>query len=130
MDGRHRDLAARRVGGVQRIGHSGLGIGADVVANGLQLLFAGDAFLREPRAEVDDRVAFLLPDRLFFLGAVIIAVDVADVVAVIAVGQQFDEERPLALAGAGDQLLRQVVDGQNVLPVHLVRLDPEGLSAF
>ena len=114
---------------VQRVVDGGRGIGLDLGAHRLELVLGGDALFGQPAAEPVDRVAVRLPLGLFVLGAVVFAVDVADVVAVIAVGLQFDEERALALAAARDQLLRQFVDRQHVLPVDLERLDPEGLGA-
>ena len=65
----------------QRIGDGGIRVGLDLRVDGGELAGARKALGGEPPAEIDDGVALVLPERLLFLGAVIVAVDVADVVA-------------------------------------------------
>src|SRR6056297_1787813 len=98
----HVDLVGRRVGRFFGVGH---GVGRVLFNLGIHRvdLFLGrDAFAHQMGAEPDDRILVFLPILLFILGAVVFAVDVADVVAVVAVGHQFDEKRAFALPGAGD----------------------------
>ena len=111
--------------GGQRIRHRRLGIVFDLGVHGVDIGLARDALLDQPCPEADDRIAVFLPLLLFGLRAVILPVDVADMVAVIAIGLEFDEERPFALARACQQFLGQRVDCQHVLPVDLMRLDAE-----
>lgn len=123
------DLGRVGEGRGERIGDGGGGIGLDLGEDGVQFLGGGDVLGCQPLAEIGDRVAFGLPEGLLLLGPVVFAVDVADMVAEVAVGAQLDEERPLAGAGARDKAGGQRVDGQHVLSVDDVGLNPEGLGA-
>src|SRR6185437_8612348 len=72
-----------------------------------------------------DRVALRLPPLLLVLRAVVRAVDVADVVAVVAVGEAVQERRPVARARPRDRARRGGVHLDDVLAVDVLRGDPE-----
>src|SRR6266566_1259646 len=84
-----------------------------------------ELLIYEPRGQDDERVALFAPNLLLLFAAVVGAVDVADVVPVIAVGVRDQEPGPLAGAGTLDELSGGRVDRANVLPVHRSCLDPE-----
>src|SRR5689334_10815579 len=118
-----RHLARVRVGRVQRVLHRVVDLGLDALAKPLDL-----AVVAEARREQHDRVALGSPPLLLVLRAVVGAVDVADVVAVVAVRVAEEEARPLAAARPVDRLQRRLVDGEHVLPVDLLRGDAERLG--
>ena len=71
----------------------------DVGEDPIQDLLVGETLCGEPVGERLERIAARHPLPLFFPGAVV-AVDVADVMAVVPVGLAFQEGRPLAAPGA------------------------------
>src|SRR5512142_259522 len=119
-----RHLARVGVGRGERIGDGGGDLGLDPLLEPLQLLARV-----EPRGQEQDRVALAPPELVLVLGAVVGAVDVADVVAVVAVGGADEEARPLAGPRPLDGAQRRLVDRDDVLAVDLVGRDPEGLRA-
>src|SRR6056297_527815 len=125
----HVDLVFVGIGGCLGVGDGLFGIRLDLGVHRFDLVLRGDALFNQPAAEFDDRVAVFLPVLLFFLGAVVFAVNIADVVTVIAVGHQFHKEGAFAFARAGNQILSQFIDRQNVLSINLMRLDTKGLGA-
>src|SRR5437763_225205 len=72
-------------------------------------------------------VALVAPQRFLILGAVIGAIDVADVMPVVAIGVRKQECRTVSVARALDELARRRIHRAHVLPVHFPRLDAEGL---
>src|ERR671937_601693 len=86
------------------------------------------ALLSQPRAEQRDRVSLRLPPLLLLLRAVVGAINVADVMAVIAVGLQDEERRPVATPGPLDRAACRSVDRAHVLSVDLRRRDSERLG--
>src|SRR5712691_633562 len=88
-----------------------------------------DALLLQPFGEQLDRIAPGLPLRFLRFGAVVAAVDVADVVTVKAVGVQHQERGPVPTPGALDGKLGSVEHGADVLAVDLLRWDSERLPA-
>src|SRR4051794_29031433 len=81
----------------------------------------------DPRRQQLDRVALGAPQLLLLLRPVVRAVDVADVMAVVAVGRAAEERRPLAGARALDRPGRRLVDRDDVLPVDRLGGDAEAL---
>src|SRR5947208_10283573 len=117
-----RHLARGREGRVQGVLHCVLDLGPDALAHPLEL-----SVVAEPRREQRDRVALARPALLLFLRPVVGAVDVADVMAVVAIGRAHDEARALATPRPRDRTLGRLVDGEHVLAVDLLRRDPERL---
>src|SRR6185312_2068644 len=85
-----------------------------------QLLRLGQPLRDEPVAQDFDRVALCLPELLFFRRAVIRAGDVADVVAVVAIGIGEQEAGAIASAGVLHHPLGRRVDRTHVLTIHLL----------
>src|SRR5215216_3423297 len=112
----------------ERRGERGLDAGRDLclrVALDPREGLLVDALHAQPLAEQRDRVALGAPQLLLVLRAVVRAVDVADVVAVIAVRVQDEEGRAFAGARSRDRARRGGVDGARVLAVDLLGRDPE-----
>src|SRR5713226_8995521 len=110
---------------VERGREAALDLAAHLVLDRLQTVRVRDAGLEEPRAEARDRVALVAPQLLLVLRPVVRAVDVADVMAVVAVRIAQQEGRPVAVTRAFDESLRQRVDGAYVLRVNVGGVDPE-----
>src|SRR5439155_23944935 len=119
-----RHLARVGERGVQRVLHGVVDLGLDALADALEL-----RVVAEPGREQRDGVALCLPALLLVLRAVVGAVDVADVMAVVAVGRAEQEARPLTAPRALDRARRRIVDGEYVLAVDLLRRNPERLGA-
>src|SRR6266566_7467191 len=81
--------------------------------------------LAHPLRRVLDRVAFRLPLLLFLFRPVILAVDVAYMVPVIAIGVANQKRRPLALAPAFYKPSCRGVNRAHILPIHAFRLHTE-----
>src|SRR5579884_1801952 len=118
-----RHLARVRERRVQRVLDRLGDLALDLLA---QLVDRGGADMpRDPQ----DRVAGRLPFLLLGLRAVVRTVDVADVVALVAVRAALEEARPVAAAAAGNGPRRCLVDPEDVLPVDDLGRDPERLGA-
>src|SRR5712692_6351694 len=87
-----------------------------------------DALLPQPPSEQLDRIALGLPLRFLLFGAVVAAVDVADVVSVEAVGVQHQERGPVPATGARDGAHGGVEHRADVLAVDLLGRDSERLA--
>src|SRR4051812_43022297 len=122
-----RHLRRVRIRRVERELHAGLDLGARLVGDAHEVVGPCELLLLEPASEDCERVALVAPQRLLVLRPVVRAIDIADVMAVIAVRVREQERRPIAAARALDELARRRIDGAHVLPVHLTRLDAEGL---
>src|SRR5580700_4114067 len=83
----------------------------------------------QPIGESLDGIAFGHPLLLFLLRPVIFAVDVADVMAAIAVGIAEQESRTFPLPGSLDEFLCDGVDRSHILPVHRFRLQSKSRRA-
>src|SRR5581483_10811603 len=118
-------LARVGVRGGERKGEAALDLGARLVLDPPEVVGRRDLLRLEPHAVQRDRIAVVAPEPLLVLRAVVRPVDVADVVAVVAIRVREQERRPAARACTRDQLRRLAVHGANVLPVHLAALDPE-----
>jgi len=86
-------LAFGGVGRFERVLHARGDLRLRLVRDALELLRARETVVDEARAELCDRVAVRLPLGLLVLRAVVRAIDVADVVAVVAVRVGDDERR-------------------------------------
>src|SRR5437763_9561564 len=100
-------------------------LGTRPVLDALQVTGRGEALLLEPRSEERERVTFASPQLFFLFRPVVGAIDVAHVMAVIAVRVAEEEGRAASLAGALDELGGVRVDGTRVLTVDFARFDPE-----
>src|SRR5438067_4777740 len=110
---------------LERERETGPDLGARLELGVLQSLRRRQLLLLEPGAVECERVALAPPEILLLLRPVVRAVDVADVVPVIAVRVAEQERGPAAAARPLDELGRLPVDGAHVLPVDLARLDAE-----
>src|SRR5438552_1529150 len=110
---------------LERERDAALDLTAQLVLDRLQAAVIGEPALEQPVAEPGDWVALVAPELLLVLRPVVRAVDVPDVVAVIAVRVALQESRPLAVARALDEALRHRVDRAHVLSVDVDRVDPE-----
>src|SRR4051812_6021367 len=124
-----RHLRGVGIRGVERELHAGLDLGPGLVLDPLQVVARRELLLLEPAAVDRERVTLAPPQLFLVLRAVVRAVDVADVVAVVAVRVREQERRAGAGARALDELDRLRVHRPHVLAVHLARLDPEGTRA-
>src|SRR3954454_244412 len=120
-----RHLRRGRVRRVEREPEPGLDFAARLVGDADQVVRRRKLLLLEPGAEDRERIAFAAPQLLLVLRAVIRAVDVADVVAVVAVRVREQERRATAGPRALDEVRRLRVHRARVLAVDLARLDTE-----
>src|SRR5579859_924001 len=80
---------------------------------------------RDPLAGQLHGIACLAPPLFFFFGAVVPAVDVADVVPVEPIGVAVQERRAVARACARDRFARRAVHLPGVLSIHVDHWDAE-----
>src|SRR2546428_4026524 len=112
----------------QRELHAAVDLGLHVGQDALQGAGVGEPLRREAPGQGLERIALRHPLPLFFPRAVL-AVDVADVVAVVPVGLALDEGRPLATARALAEPTHRRVAGLDVLAVDALGVDAEGPGA-
>src|ERR1700728_3217737 len=79
----------------------------------------------QPFGEIFNRIAFGQPFLLFFFRAVIFAIDIADVMAAIAVGIAEKKRRAFAAAGAISKVCGDGMHRANVLAIHGLRAHSE-----
>src|SRR5215469_621248 len=84
-----------------------------------------DLLLDHPPGEVLERVAFGLPLLLLVLRAVVLPVDVAHVVSVVAICIADQKRRPFALARAFYKALCRGINRAHILPVRAFRMHTE-----
>src|SRR4051794_7005147 len=118
-----RGIGERRV---ERELQAGLDLRTRLVRDPDQVVRPGELLFLEPAAEDRERVAFAAPQLFLVLRAVVRAIDVADVVAVVAVRVREQERRPPPAARALDKIGRLRVDRAHILSVDLAPLDAEG----
>src|SRR5688572_7184403 len=123
------DLARVRIRGVHRERHRGVHLLNQLFLNRVEDRAIGNAVLHQPLAVQRDRIALRHPLLLLGLRAIVGAGDVADVVAVIAVGLELQERRAVALACALDELRRHGVNVAHVLAVDGLGGHAKGLRA-
>src|SRR5579859_6138232 len=126
----HGHLVGRRVRSLERelhpLGDLCAHLFLDSIDGGGVGLPAGDQRLREEL----QGVALLGPLPLLILGAVVRAVDVADVMSMLPVRAEKQERRSVARPGALDRLVRRLVHAAYVLPVAFPARDAKGLRAL
>src|SRR5690242_1909749 len=127
------DMVAHRRGvrevGVERELQALLHPVVDALLDRPQLLLGHACLLHQPAAEAGDRIVPVAPQRLLVGAAVVGAVDVPDVVAVVAVGVAEQKARAVPAPGGRDLLGRRGVHGAHVLAVHLDGPDAERAGA-
>src|SRR5919204_3114672 len=122
-------LAGIREGRVQREREAGFDLAAYVVLDRLQPGGVGGAAFEEPRGQAGDGIPLVAPKLLLLPRAVVGAVDVADVVPVVAVRVAQEERRSVAASRARDKLRRRGVHGADVLAVHVDGVNSERARA-
>src|SRR6266851_1553145 len=116
------DLLQLRERSVERELHPLLDLALHVHLDAVEDRLLGELLLHEARGQGQERVAVGRPVPLLVLGAVL-AVDVAHVVAVVAIGLALEERGPLAAARALHQSLHGGVHRLHVLAVDALGVD-------
>src|SRR5277367_1049318 len=80
----------------------------------------------EPLPKIRDGISLGFPHLFFLLGTVILAIDVADVVTVVAIGVAEQKCRTISPASAIHESLANAIHGANILTVHAGRLQTKG----
>ncbi len=117
------------IGRGERKLHADLDRGLDLSLNLVQHRLVSQPLPDEPVGEHLERVAMRRPFLFFGFRTVIGAVDVADVMTIVAIGLALDERRTFAAARAGDEALRRRIDRAHVLTVDDIRLNSKCLGA-
>src|SRR5262245_4010595 len=112
----------------QRVLHAGVDLRLDVGLDAFEDTVVGEALRREAPRQRLERIVLAHP-LLLFLTRPVLAVDVADVMAVVAVGLALEKRRAVAAACALDEATHHGVDALHVLPVDRLRVDAEGPRA-
>src|SRR5208282_1239437 len=94
--------------------------------NSLERWKIRELLIDEPRSQIRDRIAIRLPLLFFLLRPVILPIDIADMVSVVAIGITEEKAGTSAPSRTLDQPLRCPVHRTHVLPVHACRLQPKG----
>src|SRR6266496_1013474 len=89
----------------------------------------GQFLFDQPLSQVENRVAFGFPGLLFLLRAIVFAVNVSDVMAVVAVGVTKQKRRSPAATRALHQQLGKTVHRAHVLPIHADGFEVESSGA-
>src|SRR5215472_10981043 len=126
-------LSVDILGDLRRVGEGGFQperdarchLGPDLLVERLQLVGAGGSALCQARGQQRDRVPVAKPGILLLPGSVVRAVDVAHVVAAVAVGVAEQKARSLTGPRPLDRSGRGCVHRHHVLAVDLGRLDAE-----
>ena len=95
----------------------------------VELRCVGHALLNHPRAQVANGIALYLPALFFVFCTVVLAVNVAHVMPVIAVGIAKQERRTMSLSCPVDESGCGHMDCPHVLPIHVRRLQAECCGA-
>src|ERR1022692_78745 len=109
--------------------HGRLHGGANVRRNSIEGCSIGVTLLDQPLRQNLDGIAVGLPVLLFLLGAVVLAVDVADMVPAVTVGIALQEGRSAAGACALHQPRRNFIHRAHILPVHTLGFQAESCGA-
>src|SRR5258708_5608149 len=103
--------------------------GADVLRSRIERGNICVALIDQPLRQNQNGIAFCLPQLLFLLRAIVFAIDVADVVAAVAVGIALQEGRAAAGARAIHQANRDFIHCAHVLSIHSRGFDSESGGA-
>src|ERR1700693_3401144 len=101
-------------------------LGPDLRLNAIEECGVSVVVFHHPRGHILDRIALGDPFLLFLLRAIILPVDVADVMPAVTVGVAHQESRALAGARAVDQPGCRGVHGAHVLAINGLRLQSKG----
>src|SRR2546430_3323478 len=118
-------LARLRVWSFQSEGKGAAHLVLDLLVDPVERAHRREARARYPIAREPHWITLRAPFLLFFLGAVVAPVHVADVMAVEAVGVTVEERRALPGARSRDRLARRLLYLPRVLPVDVEHRDPE-----
>src|SRR5580692_5638093 len=119
----------RRIGRSNGKVDSGLHLGTHFFFNSFQRVRIRDPLLDQKRAMVLNRIALSLPFLLFRLGAVILTIDVPNVVASVSVRIAHQKRRALAPPRAAYQPGGSFVNRAHVLPINVFRVHSKSSSA-
>src|SRR5258708_13016042 len=108
-----------RIGRSNREFHGRLHFDFQFVIPSIHRRAIDEFLLLQKLSEVEDRVPLRLPGLFFLLRAVIFAVDVADMVAVVAEGVAEEKCWDFPFAGSANQFLRDARDPAHILAVHV-----------
>src|SRR3989454_4796172 len=122
-------LARLGVGRGQRELHPAVHLSLHVRDDPLEDALVGELLRGEPPGQRVERIVLGHPLLLLLLRAIDLAVDVADVMAVVAIGLALQERRALAAARTLDEPPHGRVDELHVLAVDALGVDPEGPGA-
>src|SRR5258706_1707013 len=103
--------------------------GADFRRSRIKRRSIGIALRKQPLCQNFDGIAICLPELLFLFRAVVFAVDVADVMAAVAVGIALQECRAAARAGAIHQSGCDFIHGAYILSIDSGGFDSESGGA-
>src|SRR5579863_10422676 len=109
--------------------HGCFHLSAHLGRNTFQRCGDGMAFLHQPARVQLDRIPLSLPLLLFYFGAVVLAIDVADVMSAVTVGVALQERWSAAGPRPLDQARRDFVHRADILPIDAGRFDAEGGGA-
>src|SRR5215467_10722170 len=98
--------------------HRGLHFCADIGFNASQRSRVGQLLSQQPVRKELDGIAPGLPFLFFVLGAIVLPVDVSDVMTGIAVGVAKKKGGPLSLTSSIDEPDRHSMNGTRVLSIH------------
>src|SRR5580704_2762396 len=101
--------------------HDGAHFGFDSFQRGRIRVISFD----QPFRQNQDRIAFRLPEMLFLLRAVILAIDVTYVMSAVTVSIALQKCRSAARTGTSYQPRRDFVHNPDILSVHSDRLNSE-----
>src|SRR6267378_4699229 len=99
------------------------------VVPAIELDGVGEFLFDQPIPQIEDGIPLCLPGLLFLFRAIVFAVDIADMVAVVAVGAAEKKRRAPTVARAINQTLRDAVHCPDVLSIHAGRFHAKCLGA-
>src|SRR5215470_8264122 len=99
--------------------HRFLDLRANLGLNFVQPGGIGESFFDQPGSQSLDRIAIALPVLLFFFRTVIIAIDVADMMACVAIGIAKEKRRAIAFPRLIHKLPGNRINSTHVLPINL-----------
>src|SRR5271165_572503 len=105
--------------------HCGFHAGSNLISQAVKPRRVGVAPVDQPLRQHENGIPVALPLLLFLLGAVVFAINIADVMATVAVGITLQECRSPARSGAFDQAVSNFVHGAYILSVNARALNTE-----
>src|SRR5712692_10484514 len=92
----------------------------------IEQVLAGEFLFQQQLSKANDRVPLGLPGLFLLLRSVVLAIDISNVMAMVAIGIAEQKGGPFAAPRAVHQNLRKAVHGGHILPIHRDRFDIEG----